>query len=72
MGAHGLINGGLVSLVTGKVSLGIAELVLHTSMDTVKCAMIAWSRGERNTVKLWTWVDQGVHLMSKLLWAVLA
>lgn len=58
MGAHGLINGGGVALVTGLWWLGVAEVVVHTSTDTLKC-----------NGRVGVYGDQAVHALSKLLWA---
>ena len=61
MAAHGLINGLGVSLVTGSLWLGIAETILHSVTDTLKCVH-----------RINTWTDQSVHLASKVVWAFLA
>ncbi len=54
---HGLIHGGAVALVTGSVSLGIAETLLHAFIDHQKCE-------GRITLK----VDQALHVCCKLVW----
>lgn len=58
--AHALIQGGAVALVTGSVALGVAECIAHWCID--------FGKGER-------WygfhIDQLLHLLCKLLWAVL-
>ena len=60
LGAHGVIHGGAVYLVTGSVVFGVAETVLHSVIDLGKC------RGYYGIH-----VDQGFHLVCKLLWWVL-
>ena len=72
MGAHALVNGGGVALVTGQLLLGTAEALLHGGVDTIKCLMCSGGMEDVETVRLWTWIDQGVHVASKLLWALLA
>lgn len=59
--AHSMIHGTLVSLVTGNVSLGVCELLVHFATDYSKCR----KRIGHNT-------DQTIHVACKLLWAVLA
>ena len=66
MGAHALINGGGVALVTGSWILGVAETVVHGLMDTIKCSLCM----EPQHVRVATWIDQGIHLLSKTLWAL--
>ena len=56
--AHALINGAGVALVTQNVWFGIAETAVHEITDTLKC---------HHNIGLAT--DQGVHLVSKLVWA---
>lgn len=60
LSAHALIHGGCVALVTGSVTLGIAELVLHWSADFLKCEGITNVHA-----------DQAIHLGCKVLWSVL-
>ncbi|MCB1224795.1 MAG: DUF3307 domain-containing protein [Verrucomicrobiales bacterium] len=38
MGAHCLIHAGAVWIVTGSVVLGVVELVLHWTLDVLKCS----------------------------------
>lgn len=59
LGAHGLIHGGAVALVTGLWPLGVLELVAHAAIDGAKC------RGRFGNL-----VDQGAHLACKALWAL--
>lgn len=61
LGAHAIIHGGLVALITGKASLGIAEAAIHAITDDLKC------RG-----KLTFNQDQAIHLGCKVLWAALS
>lgn len=37
LSAHALINGGMVYLATGRVSMGIIETVAHWAIDFIKC-----------------------------------
>jgi hypothetical protein len=61
LAAHSLIQGGGVALVTGSVGLGLAEAVAHAAIDNLKCAgRISYS------------VDQGLHVVCKLVWWVIA
>ena len=62
LGAHALIHGGVVALVTGSVLLGVAEVCAHFLID------FATSEG-------WTggyFGDQAEHVACKLVWAALA
>lgn len=54
---HALIHGGMVALLTGSVSLGIAETVAHWFIDLLKC---------ENRIGLNT--DQALHVICKLVW----
>lgn len=60
MTAHAAIHGGLVGVITGSTTLGIAEFLLHWLIDDWKC------RGEidYNT-------DQFLHICCKLCWVLL-
>jgi hypothetical protein len=58
--AHGLIHGGAVALATGSVPIGIAETVLHASIDKLKC---------KDVIGLGT--DQVLHVCCKLLWVAI-
>ncbi len=57
LGAHAIIHGGAVWLLTGQWSLGLAEVVAHAIIDDWKCA-------GRLTVNQ----DQALHIAFKLLW----
>lgn len=61
MGAHSIIHGGAVWLITGHLSLGLAEVAAHFLIDDAKC------RG-----KLTYNADQAAHLVCKVAWVVLA
>ena len=58
LGAHALIHGGAVALLTGSLWLGLAEIVLHVGIDYAKC-------DGRTTLNQ----DQALHVICKLLWA---
>ena len=57
LGAHALVHGGIVSLVTGSVALGMAETLAH--------ALIDFGKNEN-------WygidVDQVLHVLCKFAW----
>ena len=57
LGAHALIHGGVVALVTGIWWLGLAEAVMHAWIDDAKC------RGALTFNQ-----DQGLHIVCKLAW----
>jgi hypothetical protein len=59
--SHGLIHAGAVAFLTGHISLGLAELVVHAVIDRLKCAG-----------KLTFHMDQWLHFLSKLVWAFIA
>lgn len=61
LGAHSLIHGGLVGMVTGMWVLGAAEAIVHGYTDYLKC------KG-----KIGILTDQIIHVGSKVLWAVIA
>lgn len=61
LGAHSAIHAGAVWAVTGIVWLGLAEFVVHWITDDSKCA----GRLSYNA-------DQGVHVASKAVWALIA
>lgn len=60
LGAHGLIHGAAVWIVTGRWEFGLAESILHSLIDAGKCA-------NRYGIHQ----DQGLHLLCKLLWWLL-
>lgn len=55
--SHALIQGGVVTIVAGSASLGVAEFVAHWLIDFGKCEQIYGF----NT-------DQVLHLICKLVW----
>lgn len=55
--AHALIHGGMVTLVTESIGLGIAEFVAHTFIDYGK------SNGDYGFN-----ADQALHIICKILW----
>lgn len=59
--AHALIHGGMVTLITGSLWLGLAEFAIHCVIDYGKCD--GWYGFN---------VDQGLHVACKIAWAVLA
>jgi hypothetical protein len=61
LSAHALIHGGFVAFATGHISLGLAEAVVHGITDRLKC-----------DCKLTLFEDQLVHVVCKVVWAVLA
>lgn len=60
MTAHCLIHAGFVWLLTGSVLLGLAELVLHWIIDSLKC------EGKTSFA-----IDQWLHILCKALFVVL-
>jgi hypothetical protein len=60
LSAHTLGHGGAVYLVTGSLSLGILETVVHWLIDFGKCE--GW---------FGIHVDQALHVGCKVLWCVL-
>lgn len=61
LGAHALIHGGFVWAITGSAWLGLAEVVAHFAIDDLKC------RGKLSFNQ-----DQSLHLICKIIWAVIA
>lgn len=58
--SHGLIHAGFVYFFTGSFVLGLAEFVVHTITDYLKCdGKISFS------------MDQWIHVGCKVLWIVL-
>lgn len=60
LGAHAVMHGGMVGVVTGSLALGLAEAVLHALIDDAKCA----GRLSFNQ-------DQALHIGCKALWCAL-
>lgn len=61
LGAHAIIHGGAVGIITRSPALGVAEAIVHAVTDDLKC------RG-----KLTYNQDQVIHVACKALWAILA
>jgi hypothetical protein len=59
--AHALIHGGAVSLVTGSIWFGLAEMIVHWLLDFGKCE--GWTNIHQ---------DQALHIGCKGVWAALA
>jgi len=60
LGAHAAIHGGAVGIVTGSVTVGIAEFLVHALIDDRKCAgRITFDQ------------DQALHLGCKAAWVAL-
>lgn len=59
LGAHALIHGGAVALVTGSFVLGLAETVIHMGIDWLKCD---------GRTSLMT--DQVLHVVCKVVWVI--
>jgi len=57
---HAAIHGGMVGLITGSLTLGVAEFVAHCFIDDAKCM----GRISYNT-------DQALHVACKVLWVAL-
>lgn len=60
MSAHALIHGMIVYMITQRLSLGIAETVVHWITDFAKCEK--WFGFH---------TDQLIHVLCKLLWVYL-
>jgi len=57
LGAHSVIHGGFVGVITGNWWLGLAEVVAHFLIDDAKC---------RGRIGINT--DQALHVAFKALW----
>lgn len=57
LGAHAIIHGGMVSLLTGSALLGLAETLIHAVTDFAKCE--GWIGYD---------LDQGIHIGCKFAW----
>jgi hypothetical protein len=60
MGAHALIHGGGVALVTNSLWLGLAETTCHFLIDYGKCDKRYSIHG-----------DQALHVLCKVVWVIL-
>lgn len=72
MTAHALVNGGGVAVVTQDPLLGMAETVVHFLTDWWKCVASQHPTYIGEDIRRIAWIDQGIHLASKCLWALLA
>lgn len=61
LGAHVIMHGALVWLITGIWWLGVAEMIIHAVTDDAKCS-------GRLTFNQ----DQAIHAACKVAWAVIA
>ncbi len=61
LGAHALIHGAAVAVITRSAGLGVAETVIHAITDDLKCS----GRLSFNQ-------DQAIHVACKVLWSLLA
>lgn len=61
MFAHTFMHGAAVTFVTGMWTLGLLEMLVHWYTDHLKC-----------NGKLTFNQDQGIHIVSKLVWAYVA
>jgi hypothetical protein len=59
LGAHALMHGGMVWVITGIWWLGALETVAHAAIDYLKC-----------DGKIGFNADQGLHAVCKAIWAV--
>jgi hypothetical protein len=57
LGAHSLIHGGAVFLITGSLILGVCEVVMHALIDFAKCEGLFGIH-----------MDQSLHILCKLFW----
>lgn len=61
LGAHAVIHGAAVGIITRSPTLGIAETVAHAITDDLKCkGRLTYNQ------------DQAIHAACKLLWALAA
>lgn len=66
LAAHATIHGGFVFLITGNLWLGLGEILFHAAIDFGKC------EGGYGQGKEAFNLDQGSHLVCKMLWAAIA
>lgn len=60
---HAAIHGGLVGVITGSMTLGIAEFVVHCFIDDAKCT----GKFGRDPAMSFN-IDQALHVACKLAW----
>jgi hypothetical protein len=59
MGAHALIQGGAVAMITGSWALGVAETICHFLIDDAKCrGLLSYNQ------------DQFLHVGCKAVWVI--
>jgi len=63
--AHALIHAGMVLLITHSLWFALAEFVIHAVTDYAKCA--EWFGTGYKAFN----IDQAIHYICKVLWAVL-
>lgn len=63
--AHAMIHAGMVLVITEKPWMAIAELVIHAATDYAKCA--GWFGKPYAAFNM----DQAIHYVTKVLWAIL-
>src|SRR5437868_364176 len=59
LSAHALVHGLVVALLTGSITLGFAETILHWLIDDAKC---------RKYTNIH--VDQALHILCKVAWTL--
>jgi hypothetical protein len=59
LSSHSFIHGGMVYLITGSITLGIIETIVHWFIDFAKC---------ENWTNIHT--DQALHVLCKVLYLV--
>ena len=59
--AHSIIHAGFVGLITGLWWLAVAEFVMHTAIDYVKCDDPRFTFNH----------DQAIHILCKIVWCFL-
>jgi hypothetical protein len=60
LGAHAIMHGAAVGLLTGSLGLGLAEAASHAIIDDLKCSG-----------KIGFNTDQALHIVCKLVWVAI-
>jgi Protein of unknown function (DUF3307) len=60
LGAHAVIHGGFVLLITQDIRLGLAEVIVHAVTDFLKCEK-----------RINLHADQAIHIGCKVVWVLL-